>query len=328
MSRFGDLVFINTSSHPELGKEVAKRLDAEPLDFENGKFENKELRVRRRGDVSGKDVCIFSSLHARGDHLHELRLICNSIQNATRIFGVFPFVRDGKSDHAKRFGEAIAYEETAYSISTSGVEMIAIFDQHSSQHPMAYDKKSHALKYVHHIYLMRLLIEYAQKNLNFDCVIALDDGGFKRNKKIATIMGCDDVAFILKARDAKTLEVSVEESVIVGDVKGKDVISFEDMMQSAGTIKMGALIAKHNGAKSFKVLAVHNDIFDKTFDNLNPLLESGVIDEVVVIETLPMLRKDEWHENMKVISPAKFLRKVIEHIHYEKHMRHLFMEIN
>ena len=96
--------------------------------------------------------------------MKELRLICNSLKGANRVFGVFPFVRDGKSDHVKRFGETVGYKDTAMEISSSGLESIAIFDQHSSQHPNFYDTTHYRLRTVHHIYLMKILIEYAIKN--------------------------------------------------------------------------------------------------------------------------------------------------------------------
>jgi len=327
-SRFGELVFINTNSHPELGRKIANRLEIEPLEFGLGSFPNKEEKVRRIGDVSGRDVCIFSSLHAQYNTIRELRLICNTIQNASRVFGVFPFVRDGKSDHAKRFGESIAYQVTAQSISSSGLEAISIFDQHSSQHQYYYDIVHYRLRYVHHLYLMRLLIETARDTLEYDGIIALDDGAFKRNKTIANILGCKDVSFIIKERDPETREISIENSWIIGDVKGKHVLSFDDFVQGGGTTEVGAKIAKHNGAKSFTALAVHNDFHQGTFNKLNPLLKDGTIDKLFIVETIPLIKKKLWHKNLVVLSPDKFLARVIDRIHFEKHMRSLFLAIN
>lgn len=328
VSRFGDLVFVNASSHPKLGKRVANRLDVEPLEFELGKFPNGELKVRRIGDVSGKDVCIFSSLHARYETIREFRSICNTIQNAGRIFGVFPFIRDGKSDHAKRFGEAISYEIVAHDISSSGVELIAIFDQHTSVHPSLFNTLHYRLKHVHHLYLMRILIEYVVNNIKFDGIVALDDGGFKRNKKIALMINCNDVSFIIKYREPDSREIIIEKSVIVGDVDGKDVVSFDDFIQGGGTTEMGARICKHYGAKSFTAVAVHNDFHDGTFETLNPLLIDGTIDKIIILDTLPMIREDEWHKSMVVLSPDKFIHRVIDRIHYEKHMRTLFLDVS
>jgi len=327
-SDYGELVFINAGSHPELGLKIANRLDVEPLNFKLGTFPNQEQKVRRVGDVSGKDVCIFSSLHARYDTIRELRLICNTIQNAGRLFGIFPFVRDGKSDHTKRFGEAVAYKVTADDISSSGIELAAIFDQHSSQHPMAFDTMHYRLRHVHHLYMMRLCIEYARDKLKYDGIIGLDDGSFKRNKIIAEILKCEDVSFIIKYRDPETREVSLEKSFIVGDVKDKDIISFDDFIQGGGTTKVGAQIAKMEGAKSFTSLAVHNDFHDGTFDTLNPLLIDGTIDKLIIIDSLPLIRQGEWHENLIVLTPDKFLARVIDHIHYKKHMRGLFLGIS
>lgn len=326
--RFGELGLIITNSHKELGLEIAQILGITPLEVESNPFQNGELDVRRLCDVSGKDICIFSSLHSRYDTLKELRLICRSINgSAGRIFGVFPFVRDGKSDHIKRFGETVAYKDTALEISSSGLEVIGIFDQHSSQHPSFYDTTHYKLRTVHHVYLMRILIEYAKENINlFDSVLALDDGGFKRNKKIAEILE-KNVSFIIKERDSNTREISISKSKIVGNVEGQKVIAFDDMLQGGGTLEASSKIAKHNGAKEIHFFVVHNDFSPNTFCRINPLLENGTIDKIYTLSTLPLLDKEKWHKNMIVLSPAELLSKVITTIHTEGHMRQLFLEI-
>ena len=327
-SRFGELGLIIANSHPTLGKEVASRLSITPLKIESKLFPNRELDIRRLGDVSGLDVCIFSSLHSRYDTIKELRLICDSIGGcASRIFGVFPFVRDGKSDHAKRFGEPVAYKDTALQLSSSGLNAAAIFDQHSSQHPYFYDTTNYRLRTIHHIYLMRILIEYARDHNNFyDGVLALDDGGFKRNKKVAEMLK-KDVSFIIKERDPSTRKVIIEKSKIVGNVRDKRVAAFDDMLQGGGTLEAGAKIAKLNGAKEITFFVVHNDFGPTTFKRINPLLENGTIDKIFILETVPLLDKEKWHKNLIVLSPAKLIAKVITQIHCEGHMRELFLEI-
>lgn len=326
-SRFGNLGLIITNSHPELGLEVAAKLGVEPLAIESKLFPNNELDPKRIGDVSGTDVCIFSSLHSRYDTLVELELLCDSIQGASRIFGVFPFVRDGKSDHVKRFGEPVAYKNTAMRISASGLSTISIFDQHSSQHPGFYDTKHYRLKTVHHVYLMRILIEYVMAHADlFDGVLALDDGGYKRNKKVAEMLR-KPVSFIIKDRDPVTRKVNIPNSKIVGDVKGKRVAAFEDMLQEGGTLEAGALIARHNGAEEISLFVVHPDFSPNTIDRINPLLEDGTINRIYTLGTLPLLNKDQWHKNLIVLSPADMIAKVITNIHREEHMRGLFLEM-
>ena len=327
-SRFGEFGLIIANSHTSLGLEVAWELGVTPLEIESKLFNNKELDVRRIGDASGMDICIFSSLHSNYDTIKELRLICDSVKgSAARIFGVFPFIKTGKADHVKRHGETVAYKDTAMEISSSGLEVVAIFDQHSSQHPNMYDTTHYQLRKVHHIYLMRILIEYAMEHTEmFDSVLALDSGGFKRNTKIAEMLK-KDISFILKKRDETTRIVDIEGSKIVGDVNGHRIISFDDMVQEAGTIEMGAKIAKYNGAKTFTAFMVHNDFSENTFNRLNPLLENGTIDELFILETIPLINKEKWNKNLKVLSPAVLIAEVIKRIHLEDHMRSLFLDL-
>ena len=326
-NRFGNFGLIIANSHPELGKEVAAELKVTPLQIESGLFPNQELKVRRLCDISGLDVCIFSSLHAGFDTIGEMRLICDSLRGAARIFGVFPFVGTGKSDHIKMFGEPTAYKETAFQISSSGLEVAAIFDQHSSQHTGFYDTMHYRLRTVHHIYLMRILIEYALAHRDqFDSVLALDTGGFKRNSKIAEMLKLP-VSFIIKDRDAETRKVKIATSRIVGDVAGQRVAAFDDMLQGGGTLEAGARIAKNHGAKEISFFVVHNDFTPDTFDRINPLLADGTINRIFILETVPLQNRKKWHKNLVAISPAKLIAKVISTIHEEGHMRELFLDL-
>ena len=327
-SRFGELKLIIANSHSKLGLDVAKELNIPPLEMESGTFQNNQPRVWRKGDVSGADICIISSLHDWQNTMGEFLQIVDSIQGASRIFGVFPFVGTGKADHPKRFGDPITYKITADLISQSGIDLGVIFDQHTSQHPYFYDTKHHRLHTVHHLYLMRILIEYARDYLNFDGILALDDGSYKRNAKISEFLKTTDVSFVFKTRDPNTLRVDINKSFIIGDVKNKKVISFDDMCQSSDTIVVGAQIAKRNGAKEVTVLIVHNDFGQNTFDILNPALQSGLIDKMIVLETIPLIRAGEWHPNLIVLSPAKFIAEVINCVHKEGHMRQFFLPIS
>ena len=106
------------------------------------------------------------------------------------------------------------------------------------------------------------------------------------------------------------------------------MVTFDDMIQRGGTTAIGAQILKDKGAKSVTAYAVHPDFGHQTFKKLNSLLEKGILDKLVILETIPIPNKKKWHKNMIILSPAKFISKAIEYIHYEKHMRDLFIEIH
>ena len=151
--------------------------------------------------------------------------------------------------------------------------------------------------------------------------------GFAK-EKIAEFLKTTDVSFIIKHRDPATRRVDINRSIIIGDVRGKRILSFDDMCQSADTIVTGALIAKEKGAKEVTVLIVHNDFGVNTFDILNPALENCTIDKMIILETIPLIRANEWHPNLVVLSPAKFIAEVINCVHKEGHMRQFFLPIS
>jgi len=330
LSRFGKLKIIVTNSHPELGLEIAKILGTNPIELTNKSFDNGEMNIRKLGDTSGDDIFIVSSLHSHYNTIGELKRIINAVSNASRICGIFPFVKDGKADHVKRYGEAVSYEVVAHDISSSGIEVAAIFDQHTTQHPYFYDKIHYRLRTVHHLFIMKVLIEHAQQSNNMDVIAGLDQGSYKTNALIADYLGIglNNLAFVYKYRDPTTREIDTKKSQVIGNVKGKHVVTFDDMIQRGGTTAIGAQILKNKGAKSVTAYAVHPDFGNQTFRTLNPLLEKGILDKLIILETVPIPHKEKWHKNMTILSPAKFISRVIEYIHFEKHMRDLFIEIH
>jgi phosphoribosylpyrophosphate synthetase len=174
---------------------------------------------------------------------------------------------------------------------------------------------------------MRILIEYAKAHSDeIDGVLALDDGGYKRNKKVAELLG-KNVSFIIKDRDAITRQVNIEKSKIVGNVTDQRVAAFDDMLQEGGTLETGAKIAKHNRAKEISFFVVHNDFSPNTYARINPLLQDGTINRIYTLGTVPMLPDEAWHKNLIVLSPAALITDVIARIHCEGHMRELFIEL-
>jgi ribose-phosphate pyrophosphokinase len=132
-------------------------------------------------------------------------------------------------------------------------------------------------------------------------------------------------AFIDKHRNSETLQI--DASQIIGQVEGKVVISFDDIIQSGSTVANGVLTLKRKGAKKVYILVVHPDFSAKTIKRLNPLLEDGILDGLVVVDTIPIDDRDKWHKNLVVLDPAPLIADVITHLHEGKPLRPLFLQM-
>ena len=323
------LKMIIGNGHLKLGIKVAKHLNAEIVNVKSGEFDNNELRPTRESDVRNSDLFIFNSLHAHNGQrtIEETEFLTSTCRaSANRITGVFPFLGYSKADHQKTYGESVSAKVIADRLSICGLNHILLYDLHKS-HIANYFNSFFNLKGVEHFYLMRQLIEYAQNKLKFDTIVGLDDGSYKRNSVIAKYVNCSDIAFVYKFRDPRNLKVVPKHSKVIGDVNGKNVVGFDDMIQSGGTLVTSAKILKQGGAKKVFLLIVHPDFNPKTFNAINPYLKDGTIDKLVVLDTIPIPDRKKWHKNLVILDPSKLIAETIQHLHDGIPMRNLFLPI-
>jgi len=325
----GRLKIISGTGHPALAKEIAKILEADWVESKVTTFDNGEIYPERKGDVRDSDLFFINSLHSRNPQstIEETEfLISTCVGSAKRITGVFPFLGYCKADHQTKYGEAVSIKVVARRLSMCGFDYIMSYDLHKSQ-IVNYFEKHFGLKEIMHFYLMRQLIEYAQKHLQYNSIAGLDEGSYKRNALIARYINCNDISFVYKERDPKTKKINLKKSQVIGNVEKKNVIGFDDMIQSFSTGEVSATVLKEKGAKSVTLLAVHPDFNPKTQANINKALETGIVDKIIVLETIPV-QKNGWHKNFIVLSPAKMIAKTIRHLHKGTPMRSLFLPIH
>lgn len=324
-----ELRLISGSGHPELSKRIAQNLGTELVKMEIDQFEDGELRMRRIGDVRGSDLFFINSLHShngKNPFLETLFLMSSVIGSANKITGIFPFFGYGKAETKKRYGEVVGAKVLADHLSIAGFNHILLFDPHKTQIANYFTTINTPLKGVENLFLMRLLIEYVENNLAAGGVVGLDEGGYKRNSLLATYLK-KRKAFIDKHRDADTLLIDFKKSRVIGNVRGKIIASFDDLIQSGDTVANGVLTLKHKGAKAVYILVVHPDFSAKTFKRLNPLLADGTLDGLIVVDTIPIDDRDKWHKNLTVLDPAPLIAQVITHLHEGQPLRPLFLQI-
>ena len=112
----------------------------------------------------------------------------------------------------------------------------------------------------------------------------------------------------------------VEALRIIGNVKGKDVLMFDDMIATAGTICSAAYLAKEAGALSVRVAATHGVFAGPAAERLN----AAPIDEVVVTDTIPLGRQSQNIKKLKVLTVANLLGEAIDRIHKDKSVSAIF----
>ena len=157
---------------------------------------------------------------------------------------------------------------------------------------------------VDHLFVSNVFIPYIKElNLPNICIASPDTGGTKRASTYAKALECD-LAIGYKQR-VKQNEVAALQ--IIGDVKDKNVIIVDDIIDTAGTLCKAAARIKEMGAASVRAMCAHGLFSGNAIENI----ENSVLDEVIIADTIPLRHACD---KIKVISVAKLLAEVIQSV--------------
>ncbi|MDD4289937.1 MAG: ribose-phosphate diphosphokinase [Patescibacteria group bacterium] len=280
-------------------------------------FKNGELHVQVLENVRGCDVFAIQSLHYKYNYslLEEYELLIDCIRDsAKRITGVFPWLCYTKQDRKTIPRESRSLRVAANRINQSRTHRVLLFDIHNSA-------TADFFKINDRVYLMKLLIQELKKRKPRDVVLCSPDiGSAKRVEAISKLTGIKDICIVQKIHDHEKKCIDKEKSRVLGDVKGKNVWIFDDMIQSFGTMSTALDILEMHGAKSITVAAVHPDFTPEAITNI----KNSCADEVIVVDTIPF---DNIIPNkITVIDPSEFIAECIFRIHTERSLSKLFMK--
>ena len=191
-------------------------------------------------------------------------------------------------------------EQVADLLYTAGVHRVITVDLHAQQIQGFFDCL------VDELSAIPLLATHYQKDDNRNLVVVSPDhGGVNRARKVAERLNCP-LAIIDKRRTGPNV---AEVMNIVGDVNGKDCLMVDDMIDTAGSARAGAMALKANGAKSGKICRTHGVFSGPASERLL----DGVFDEIVCTDSIP-LKENMQDAKVKVLSLAPMIAKVIENI--------------
>lgn len=322
----GEIKLLTGTNHQELAKRVAKHLGISLVKTTVKKFGNSEIYAKVEENVRGQDVFYLSSLYARAKNnaIIETLLLIDCIKSsAGRITGVFPWLSYTKQDRRNQPREARSFLTIAKTLSDCGLHRVVLFDLHNQATADFFSIPND------HVYLMRLLIEEFNKRITDNVVIAGPDiGSGKRADAVARLTNQSDICIVWKVYDPVTKKLDPSKSRILGDVEGRDVWIFDDMIQSFGTLEIAIHAIKKAGAKKITVAAVHPDFTPATHNKPSALerIANSEVDEVIVVDTIPKTDGDVWPDKITVIDPAPFIGNCIERLHLDSPLSPLFLQ--
>lgn len=291
------LLFPGTS-HPKLAQSIAKRYKFELGNCEIKKFSCQEIYVRLLENVRGKPCYILQTITEKAnDDFMEIFLLADALRrhDASDTTLIIPHFGYARQDRRAVMGEPISSRVMADLLVASGVNRVITFDLHSDQIEGFFSIP------VDNLHCYELFAQYFRGKQLKDCiVVAPDAGAAKIARRFSILLKCP-IAILHKKRAG---HYRVEHTHIVGDVKGKTAILFDDMIDTAGTTCASYEQLVKHGAREVYAVATHGIFSDHAYERL----EKAGFKEIVITDTIPQERK---LSNLTVLSIVDLLKKVL-----------------
>lgn len=298
----------------EFTEEVCKELQLEKGKVEAYKFANDNNFVQYLESVRDKDIYIIqTTLPPVNERIMELLIMIDAAKRASakRINVVIPYYLYSRSDKKDQPRVPVSAKLMQQLIEASGADRVITCDLHNSAIQAYFNIPCDRLTGQY------LLQEYFdKKKLENTVVVATDAGSSKKAYKYSRHFNCP-MALIDKRREGNK-DKAVAASII-GDVRGKTALIFDDEVSTAGTMIEAAHILQDNGAKEIYAGCTHGVLCGPAIERI----ENSPIKELVITNTIP-LPPEKKIDKIKVISIAPLFAEAIKRINESKPLGDLF----
>ncbi len=291
------LLFSGQVTRP-LAEKIASKYGTALGNTEITRFADGEFQISFEETVRGSELFLIQSTNAPTENLFELLLMIDAAKRASahHIYAVIPYYGFARQDRKDKPRVAIGAKLIADLLQAAGVERIITIDLHADQIQGFFNVP------VDHLFASTVFIPYI-KSLNLPNLIVAspDTGGTKRANAYAKFLDCD-MAICYKQRSKPN---QVSGMTLIGDVKGKDVILLDDIVDTAGTLAKAADLMMNSGANSVRAMCTHGVLSGKAYENI----DNSALLEIVVTDTI---NREHKSPKVKVLSVAELFADVIK----------------
>jgi ribose-phosphate pyrophosphokinase len=301
MDKHSPIKFFAGSGSTYLAEKIAKCYGTELgstslLRFSDGEFQPSYLE-----SVRGCSVFIVQSTFQPTDNLFELLLMIDAAKRASakRVIAVIPYFGFARQDRKDRPRSAIGAKLVANLLTAAGVDRVMTMDLHADQLQGFFDVP------VDHLYASSIFVPYIN-SLNLDnlVVAAPDMGGSKRANAYSRFLKTEMVICYKLRKKANV----IDEFKVIGDVRDKNVIIIDDMIDTAGTITVASDMMMEEGARSVRVVASHPVLSGPAYERI----ENSKVTEVLVTDTIPLKKESS---KIRVVSIAEIFADTINKVY-------------
>lgn len=302
-----------------LGGGASKDLAAKISDFYGEKLANFDMQYFSDGEfqpiihesVRGNYVFVIQSTMPPAQNLMELLMIVDANRRASAdyITAVIPYFGFARQDRKDRPRVAIGAKLVANLLVAAGVNRVMTMDLHAGQIQGFFDIP------VDHLNSTAIFIPYLEKQKMDNLLFASPDVGSTKRTRVYSHHFETDFVICDKHRK-KANEVA--EMILIGNVKDKNVILVDDLIDTAGTICKAADLIMEKGAKSVRAICTHAVLSGPAYERL----EKSKLTELIVTDTIPLKQQSD---KIKVLTVSGLFAKAIRNTHEHKSINSLFI---
>ncbi|HMM44008.1 MAG TPA: ribose-phosphate pyrophosphokinase [Candidatus Macondimonas sp.] len=312
------MVFSGTANRP-LAQAIANHLMVPLGKAAVGRFSDGEVTVEIEDNVRGRDIFLIQTTSApTNDHVMEMLIMTDALRRASarKVIAVVPYFGYARQDRRVRSARVpITAKLVANMMVSAGIRHLLTVDLHADQIQGFFDIP------VDNVYASPILLGdiWQQRQDRKLIVVSPDVGGVVRARAIAKRLDDTDLAIIDKRR-ARANESQVMH--IIGNVQDKFCVLVDDIVDTAGTLCQAAAALKQQGAAQVVAYATHAVLSGPAIERI----ESSVLDELVVTDTIPLSGTAARCAKIRQVSVAQVLAETIRRIASDESVSSLYID--
>jgi len=263
-------------------------------------FSDGEFQPSFEESVRGSDVFIIQSTFPPADNLMELLMMVDAAKRASarRIVAIMPYYGLARQDRKDKPRVPIGAKLVSNMLAAAGVTRIITMDLHADQIQGFFEVP------VDHLFASTIFIPYIKSlNLPSLTMASPDMGGTKRANSYAKHLHAEVVVCYKHRKKAN----EIANMFLIGEVKGKDIVIVDDMVDTAGTLTKAADIMIENGANSVRAIATHPILSGEAYERI----ENSKLTELIVTDTIPL---EKQSSKIKILSVSDLFSDIIKKV--------------